>query len=282
MTVLLPELVLGADARVREGVAVEVVAGRITRLLDARDAPDDAFALHRRLLVPGLVNAHSHAFQRALRGRVERVDPEHPFDDFWTWREEMFAAATALDPDSVRRTSEACFREARAAGYTTVGEFHYIHHQPDGTPYDEPNELAHAVCDAARAAGIRLVLLQTAYARAGRGLPPSPGQRRFCDASVDAYLARVDALRESVAGDPLITVGYAPHSVRALPRDWLEAIAGHAAESGLPVHVHADEQPREIDESLAEHGLRPIALLDACGLLGPQTTIIHATHADDD
>jgi formimidoylglutamate deiminase len=282
MTVLLPELVLGPDARVREGVAVEVVAGRITRLLDAHDAPQDAVALHRRLLVPGLVNAHSHAFQRALRGRVERVDPEHPFDDFWTWREEMFAAATALDPDSVRRTSEACFREARAAGYTTVGEFHYVHHQPDGTPYDEPNELAHAVCDAARAAGIRLVLLQTAYARAGRGLPPSPGQRRFCDASVDAYLARVDALRESVAGDPLITVGYAPHSVRALPRDWLEAIARHAAESGLPVHVHADEQPREIDESLAEHGLRPIALLDACGLLGPQTTIIHATHADDD
>jgi formimidoylglutamate deiminase len=282
MTVLLPELVLGPDARVRERVAVEVVAGRITRLLDARDASEDALALPGRLLVPGLVNAHSHAFQRALRGRVERVDPEHPFDDFWTWREEMFAAATALDPDSVRRTSEACFREARAAGYTTVGEFHYIHHQPDGTQYDEPNELAHAVCDAARAAGIRLVLLQTAYARAGRGLPPSPGQRRFCDASVDAYLARVDALRESVAGDPLITVGYAPHSVRALPRDWLEAIARHAAGSGLPVHVHADEQPREIDESLAEHGLRPIALLDACGLLGPKTTIIHATHADDD
>ena len=282
MTVLLPELVLGPDARTREDVAVEIVAGRVARLLDARDAPADAIGLPRRLLVPGLVNAHSHAFQRALRGRVERVDPEHPFDDFWTWREEMFAAATALDPSSVRRTSEACFREARGAGYTTVGEFHYIHHQPDGTPYDDPNELAHAVCDAARAAGIRLVLLQTAYARAGRGLPPSPGQRRFCDASVEAYLARVDALRETVAGDPLVTVGYAPHSVRALPRDWLEAIGRHAAESGLPVHVHADEQPREIAESLDEHGLRPIALLDACGLLGPRTTIIHATHADDD
>jgi formimidoylglutamate deiminase len=282
MTVLLPELVLGPDARVRAGVGVEVVGGRITRLLDAGDAPADARSLPRRLLVPGLVNAHSHAFQRALRGRVERVDPEHPLDDFWTWREEMFAAATVLDPGSVRRTSEACFREARAAGYTTVGEFHYIHHQPDGTPYDEPNELAHAVCDAARAAGVRLVLLLTAYARAGRGLPPSAGQRRFCDASVDAYLARVEALRESVAGDPLVSVGYAPHSVRALPRDWLEAIARHAAESGFPVHVHADEQPREIDESLAEHGLRPIALLDACGLLGPRTTIIHATHADDD
>ena len=126
--------------------------------------------------MPGLVNAHSHAFQRALRGRVERVDPEHPHDDFWTWREEMYAAASALDPDVASGASaRRCFREARAAGYTTVGEFHYIHHQPDGTPYDEPNELAHAVCDAARAAGIRLVLLQTAYARAGRGLPPSPG-----------------------------------------------------------------------------------------------------------
>ena len=282
MTVLVPELLLGPDARTRADVAIEVVAGRITRLLDARDAPADALQLPRRLLVPGLVNAHSHAFQRALRGRVERVDPEHPHDDFWTWREEMYAAATALDPASVRRVSEGCFREARAAGYTTVGEFHYIHHQPDGTPYDDPNELAHAVCDAASAAGIRLVLLQTAYARAGRGLPPSPGQRRFCDASVEAYLARVDALRERVAGDPLITVAYAPHSIRALPRDWLEAIARHAAETGLPVHIHADEQPREIDESLEEHGLRPIALLDACGLLGPRTTIIHATHADDD
>jgi formimidoylglutamate deiminase len=229
MSVLVPELVLGPDGRTRAHAAVELDGARIARILDAADAPADAVRLPRRLLVPGLVNAHSHAFQRALRGRVERVDPAHPHDDFWTWREEMYAAAGALDPDSVRRASEACFREARAAGYTTVGEFHYIHHQPDGTPYEEPNELAHAVCAAARAAGIRLVLLQTAYARAGRGLPPSAGQRRFCDASPDRYLARVDELRAHVAGDPLITVGYAPHSVRALPRDWLEAIAQHAS-----------------------------------------------------
>src|ERR1700742_4893017 len=137
------------------------------------------------LRISGFANAHSHAFQRALRGRVERIDPEHPHDDFWTWREEMYAAAGALDPVGVLRASEACFREARAAGYSTVGEFHYVHHQPDGTPYADPNALAHAVCDAARAAGIRLLLLMPAYARAGRGLPPSPGQRRFCDASVE-------------------------------------------------------------------------------------------------
>ena len=281
MTVLVPELVLGSDGAVRADLALELADGRITRVMAAGDAPDDAIRLSRRLLIPGLVNAHSHAFQRALRGRVERIDPAHPHDDFWTWREEMYAAALALDPDGVRRASEACFREGRAAGYTTVGEFHYVHHQPDGTPYPDPNELAHAVCDAARTTGIRLVLLLTAYARAGRDLPPTPGQRRFCDASVDAYLARVDALRTTLEGEPLITVGYAPHSVRAVPRDWLEAIGRHAAETGLPVHVHADEQPREIAESLAEYGLRPIALLDACGLLGPRTTIIHATHADD-
>ena len=279
--VLVPELVLGPDARVRTGLAVVLEDGRIAGLVPAADAPADAVRLPRRLLVPGLVNAHSHAFQRALRGRVERIDPEHPHDDFWTWREEMYAAAGALDPAGVRRASEACFREARAAGYTTVGEFHYVHHRPDGTPYDDPNALAHAVVDAARAAGIRLVLLMTAYARAGRDLPPTPGQRRFCDASPEAYLARVDALRAELAGDPLITVAYAPHSVRAVPRDWLEQISRHAAATGLPVHVHADEQPREIAESLDEHGLRPIALLDAVGLLGPRTTIIHATHADD-
>jgi formimidoylglutamate deiminase len=281
VTVVVPELVLGPGARVRQGVAVELRDGCVAALLSSADAPDDAVRLPRRLLVPGLVNAHSHAFQRALRGRVERIDPEHPHDDFWTWREEMYAAATALDPAGVRRATEACFREARTAGYTTVGEFHYVHHQPDGTPYDDPNALARAVIDAAHATGIRLVLLLTAYARAGHGLPPTPGQRRFCDASVEAYLARLDALRAEVEDDPLVTVGYAPHSVRAVPRDWLEAISRHAAETGLPVHVHADEQPREIDESLDEHGLRPIALLDACGLLSPRTTIIHATHADD-
>jgi formimidoylglutamate deiminase len=280
-SVLVPELALGTDGRIRQDVAFEIADGRIRAVLAAADAPADAVRLPRRLLVPGLVNAHSHAFQRALRGRVERVDPAHPHDDFWTWREEMYAAAGALDPAGVRRATEACFREARLAGYTTVGEFHYVHHQPDGTPYDDPNELAHAVVDAAHAAGIRVVLLLTAYARAGRDLPPTPGQRRFCDASVERYLARVDALRERVADDPLVTVGYAPHSVRAVPRDWLEAIARHAAGTDLPIHVHADEQPREIDESLAEYGLRPIALLDSVGLLGARTTIIHATHADD-
>jgi formimidoylglutamate deiminase len=282
VTVLVPELVLAADRSARAGVAVELADGRVRALLDAAEVGERAGVerLPGRLLVPGMVDAHSHAFQHALRGRVERIDPTHPHDDFWSWREEMYAAAAALDPQSIHRVSLACFREARAAGFTSVGEFHYVHHRPDGSAYDDPNALAAAVVAAAREAGVRIVLLLAAYARGGAGLPPTPGQRRFCDVDVDAYLRRVDALRNALAGDPLASVGCAPHSVRAVPRDWLARIAAHAADAGLVCHIHADEQPREIAESVAEHGLRPIEVVDACGLLGERTTVVHATHAD--
>ena len=173
-----------------------------------------------RLLVLGLVNAHSHAFQRALRGRVERIDPEHPHDDFWSWREEMYAAAGALDPAGVRRASEALF--ARHARRVHDGRRpHYVHHRPDGTPYDYPNALAHAVVDAARAAASGLPADDRLRPRGPRPAADA-GPRRSCDASPEAYLARVDALRAELAGDPLITVAYAPHSVRRVPRDWLD------------------------------------------------------------
>ena len=227
------------------------------------------------LRLPGFVNAHSHAFQRALRGRVEHVDPEHPHDDFWTWREAMYQAANAIDPDGAYEVALQLYREMVAAGYTAVGEFHYPHHQPGGEPYPDPNVMAKATAAAARDAGIEIVMLMTAYARAGWGLPPSAGQRRFCDADVASYLARVDAL----AGE--MRVGLAPHSVRAVPRDWLEQIAAYAASSGMVVHIHANEQRREIDESLAEYGLRPIELLAEIGLLGPRATVIHATHLSE-
>jgi formimidoylglutamate deiminase len=274
---LLPDLVLGPDGEARSGLGVEIDGGFIVAVRAAQAGEEDT-ALPGRMLVPGCVNAHSHAFQRALRGRVERREGAGE-DDFWSWREAMYEAAGALDPDSIGEVSEACFREARAAGYTTIGEFHYVHHQPDGTPYDDPNALALSVVEAARRAGVRLVLLLAAYARAGAGEPPTARQRRFCDPTVERYLARVESLHAAVAGDPLITVGYAPHSVRALPRPWLEAIAAHAAGTGLPVHIHASEQPREVVECLVEHDCQPIELLDACGLLGPATTVVHATHA---
>jgi formimidoylglutamate deiminase len=264
---LLPDLLVGADS-VHIGWGVTIEGGRIVAV-----GPVSAGErLPGVALAPGFVNAHSHAFQRRLRGRVERINPTAPHDDFWTWREAMYTLAAGLDPKTLFAVSRACFAEMRAAGYTHVTEFHYLHHQPDGTPYDDPNTLAKQIARAAAAVGIRLLLLPVAYARGG--LP------RFRDATVAAYLARVDALRAWAAGQAGIAVGVAAHSVRAVPRDWFEAIAAYARRAALPLHIHADEQPREVAECLAEHGLRPIELLDATGSLTPRTTVIHATHAD--
>jgi formimidoylglutamate deiminase len=203
-----------------------------------------------RLSLPGFVNAHSHAFQRAMRGRAEG-------DDFWGWRDAMLDEAGALSPEAVRDGYERTFREMRSAGYTAVGEFHYI-------GFEE----AKAAAEAARAADIELVLLYVAYARGGID--------RFRQESVGAYLEQVTEL--AAAG---VRVGVAPHSVRACPPAWLEEIGSYAEREGLVLHVHADEQPREIDECLVEHGVRPIELLERTGCLGPRTTIVHGTHAND-
>ena len=201
------------------------------------------------LALPGFVNAHSHAFQRALRGSA-------PGGDFWAWRQGMLGEAERQTPERVRESYEATYLEMRAAGYTAVGEFHYL-----GLPE------AFAAVEAASAAGIEIVLLQVAYARGG--LP------RFRQESVREYVAQVESLR--AAG---VRVGVAPHSIRACPADWLQEIGRYAEREGLPLHVHADEQPREIEECLAEHGCRPIELLARTGCLGERTTVVHATHAD--
>jgi formimidoylglutamate deiminase len=229
-----------------------------------------------------MVNAHSHAFQRDLRGAAERPAPEaHAADDFWSWREAMYRLAGEHDPDSMRAAAGRVYAEMAAAGYGAVGEFHYVHHRPDGTPYDEPNAMAIAVAEAAVAAGLRIVLLPAAYHRAGWNLPPSPGQRRFCDPDVDAYLARVDGLRAWAQGRAGVHVGVAAHSVRAVPASWLEAIGAYADEHGLVRHVHAHEQPRELEECRAEHGVSPIELLDRTGFLGRRTSLIHGIHVDE-
>jgi formimidoylglutamate deiminase len=200
------------------------------------------------LTLPGFVNAHSHAFQRALRGRTEGAD-------FWGWRESMLDLAAGLSPEQVRSGYVPVYREMLAAGYTLVGEFHYL-----GLPE------AHAAVEAAAEAGIELVLLLSAY---GRG-----GLERFRQESPADYLAQLEAVRATG-----VRVGLAPHSVRACPREWLAELGRYAAAEGLPLHVHADEQPREIEECLAEHGLRPIELLAESGCLGPHSTVVHATHA---
>jgi formimidoylglutamate deiminase len=202
-----------------------------------------------RLTLPGFVDTHSHAFQRALRGSTAG-------EDFWGWRERMLALADRQTPASVRESYAAVYRELRNAGYTAVGEFHYL-------GYDE----ALAAVDAAAEAGIELVLLLAAYGRAGL--------ERFRQESAAEYLRQVESLRERG-----VRVGLAPHSVRACPAEWLEEIGRYAEREGLPLHVHADEQPREIEECLAEHGIRPIELLARSGCLGPRTTVVHATHAN--
>jgi formimidoylglutamate deiminase len=230
--------------------------------------------------VPGMVNAHSHAFQRALRGRAERPGPGG-HDDFWTWRTEMFALAGSLDPDGMRRLAGQTYREMAGAGYAVVGEFHYVHHQADGTPYGEPNEMAFAVAGAAVEAGLPLVMLPAAYHRGGwdgEDRPPAPGQRRFCDPDVDTFLARVDGLRDWASSVPGVEVGIAAHSVRAVPAGWLEAIAGYSERHGLVRHVHAHEQRRELDECQAEHGCSPVELLERTGFLGSRASVIHGIH----
>jgi formimidoylglutamate deiminase len=239
----------------------------------------------RKATVPAMVNAHSHAFQRDLRGRGERPSPDaHAHDDFWSWRTAMFGLAAGLDPDAMRDVARRAYGEMRAAGYGVVGEFHYVHHQPDGTPYDEPNELAFAIAEAAQDAGLDLVLIPAAYHRDGwdgGDRPPQDGQRRFCDPDVDAFLGRVNALRAWAEGRAGVSIAVAAHSVRAVPADWLEAIAAYADFHALPRHVHAHEQRRELDECAAEHGCSPIELLHRTGFLGPRTSVVHGIHVSD-
>ncbi len=228
-------------------------------------------------------NAHSHAFQRGLRGRAERLVADR--DDFWSWRTEMYRLAGELDPDSMRAAAEVTYREMVGAGYGTVGEFHYVHHQPDGTPYEEPNAMAVAVAQAGIAAGLEVVMLPAAYQRAGwdgEDLPPLEGQRRFCDPDVETFLERVEALRVWAGGVDGVSVGVAAHSVRAVPRGWLEAIAEYSEHHGIVRHVHAHEQRRELDECRAEHGCSPIELLEQTGFLGPRASVIHGIHVSAD
>jgi formimidoylglutamate deiminase len=220
-----------------------------------------------------MANAHSHAFQRGLRGRAER-----PSGDFWNWRDAMYALAGELEPDSMERCARATYAEMAAAGYGCVGEFHYVHHRPDGHPYDDPNAMAKAVTRAASAVGLAIALLPAAYARGGPDQPPEPGQRRFCDASVEEFLSRVDELRAWAEREEGVSVGVAAHSARAVPADWLEAIASWSEEVGAVRHVHAAEQPREVEEVRAEHGCSPIELLDRTGFLGPLASVVHAVH----
>ena len=233
--------------------------------------------------VPAMVNAHSHAFQRGLRGRAERLSPDQT-DDFWTWRTEMFKLAGSLDPPAMYALAREAFVEMGQAGYGAVGEFHYVHHQPDGTPYEDRNEMALTVAEAAIVAELEIVMLPAAYHRNGwdgKDRPPVAGQLRFCDPDVETFLSRVDELRTWASSRNGVSVGVAAHSVRAVPDSWLSAIAEYSEQHGLVRHVHAHEQQRELAECEAEHGCSPIELLERTGFLGPTASVIHGIHVSD-
>ena len=271
------------DGSVHDGVRVEIEDGRFTsievpgpsrRFMGVASA--SKHQIHRvrgetvelpGLTIPGLANCHSHAFHRALRGRTQRER-----GSFWTWREQMYDVAARLDPDSYLELATVTYREMVAAGFTGVGEFHYLHHQPDGTSYDDPNAMGHALVEAATQAGLRITLLDTCYLSSGFGEPPQGVQVRYDDGSATAWAARVDGLRPSET----VRIGAAIHSIRAVPRDQLGGVV--EAADGRPLHVHLSEQVGENDACLRAYGASPTRVLADAGVLGPLTSAVHATH----
>lgn len=254
-------------------------AGRV--LAASAPAPSDTVLdLPGKALLPGFVNAHSHAFQRLIRGKAEsRVTSGK---DFWSWRGTMYHAAAHLDPQDVCDVARMAFLEMVAAGTTTVGEFHYLHTAPDGRPYDDPNLLAKQVIAAAQSVGLRIVLLRTAYLRSGFQIPRDPGQTRFLETRA-SFLAAMEALlREHPAPTPQVQLGVAPHSIRAVPLDDVREIAAAARQHGLPLHMHMAEQVGENEACLREYGTTPVALAADAGLLGPDWTAVHAIHTTPD
>jgi formimidoylglutamate deiminase len=269
-SLLRPSAVL-IDGVVTEGVEVEVTEGRISAIRPMT-GPEN---LDGKLLVPGFVNAHSHAFQRGIRGWVQCSSSK---DNFWSWRERMYGLANSLDPDGIEAVSSLAFLEMLESGFTSVGEFHYLHHQTGGIQWDDKNELAKRVIAAGRNVGLRVALLRVAYGRAGAGLPPTQEQLRFCDTGPDEVLSAIADLRSSqeVAGDPCVTVGLAPHSVRAVPDSWLREFSVFDG----PIHTHIDEQQGEVEQSLAEYGKRPCHVFAESGIVSPRFTGVHFTWPD--
>ncbi|WP_460441328.1 formimidoylglutamate deiminase [Amycolatopsis stemonae] len=246
---------------IARGVRIEVSGGRITSVTPG--APRSGVVLNG-LTLPGFANGHSHAFHRALRGRTH-----HERGTFWTWRERMYALASRLDPDAYYRLARGVYAEMVLGGYTSVGEFHYLHHAPGGKLYADPNAMGEALRQAAADAGIRLTLLDTCYLAGGIGVEPDEVQRRFSDGSAAAWASRVAALKE----DELSRVGAAIHSVRAVPAEQLSEV-----DSARVVHIHLSEQRAENEQCLNAYGVTPTELLHERGVLTERLVAVHATH----
>jgi formiminoglutamate deiminase len=261
------------DTHVEPDVALDVQDGRITAVRTGIDTPPPGAEILRGLTLPGLANAHSHAFHRALRGTVQVGS-----GTFWTWREVMYSFADQLTPDTYHALARAVYAEMALAGITAVGEFHYVHHAPGGTPYADPNAMGEALIAAAAEAGIRITLLDTAYLSSGFGQPPNTHQLRFSDGSADAWAERCSLLKERDHA----RIGAAVHSVRAVPAGQLATVARWAEERRAPLHVHLSEQTAENDACRTAHGCTPTQLLADHGVLGPRTTGVHNTHLTDE
>jgi len=271
----LPDLIY-ANGHFQSDLAL--VCDRNVIKLAAAHEVENPIRLRNRALLPGLVNAHSHAFQRIIRGRTERRS-QHTTDTFWTWREQMYAAANRLTPEDIYAVSRMAFLEMALSGITAVGEFHYIHHAPDGSSYDDPNLLEREVIRAARDVGVRIALLRVAYARAGYQTEPNPQQVRFIESSPETYLTNLEQLLAAPElKDGGAWVGVAPHSVRAVPLDYLRKVIAFAGERGLVVHTHVAEQMAEVAACIEEYGRSPVALLETEGLLSERFTAVHAIH----
>jgi formiminoglutamate deiminase len=263
----------GARETVDERVLITTSGERVLAVEVGSDPPPDARRLPG-LVLPGLANAHSHAFHRALRGSAQGGA-----GDFWSWRERMYALAERIEPDTYLALARATYAEMALAGVAAVGEFHYLHHPPGGGRYANPNAMGEALLRAAAAAGVRITLLDTCYLRADADGTPLRGvQRRFGDGDAAAWAERTEALAPRATG--WARLGAAIHSVRAVPPAAMAEVAAWAAERGAPLHLHLSEQPRENQACLAATGRTPAALAADRGVLGARTTVVHATHLD--
>lgn len=267
------ELAWLGDDHPSADVLIEIDGDRIVAVTPGAPAPPHAVSLPG-LTLPGLANGHSHAFHRALRGRTH-----DGVGSFWTWREQMYELAATLEPESYHRLARAVFAEMALAGITCVGEFHYVHHQPDGTPYADPNVFGAALIAAAADAGIRITLLDACYLHGGIDQPPNEVQQRFSDVRVEQWGDRVDQLRELAS--PTVHIGAAIHSVRAVDPDAIQAIAAWTIQRNLPLHAHVSEQPAENHDCVHAFALTPTELLAERGALNAAFTAVHGTHLTD-
>lgn len=258
---------LGGETAVAD-VLIEIEGDRMIAVTPGAPAPGGAERL-AGLTLPGCANAHSHAFQRAIRGRTQRIS-----SSFWTWREQMYACAERIDPDRYHRLARAVFGEMALAGITCVGEFHYLHHGPNGRPYADPNAMGEAIISAAAEVGLRITLIDTCYLHGGVGIEPDATQRRFADRDAAAWAERVDGL----AASDVCRVGAAIHSVRAVDPAAARVVVEWAAARRAPLHAHVSEQPAENEQCLAAYGMTPTGVLADAGAITDRFTAIHATH----